>query len=75
MATISTGYTTEMGKKMRSMPEIHARYQKCCQQYQQMRGTGPDFREQRAMVYAELKTLGWVLGKGDKQINQEANFK
>ena len=74
MATISTGYTTEMGKKMRSMPEIHARYQKCCQKYKELRGAGADFREQKVMIYAELKTLGWVLGKGDKQINQEANF-
>lgn len=50
MSTISTGYTTEMGKKMRSMPEIHARYEKCRQRYKEMRGTGADFREQRAMI-------------------------
>lgn len=74
MSAISTGYTTEMGKKMRSMPEVHARYQKCCQKYKELRGAGADFREQKVMIYAELKTLGWVLGKGDKQINQEANF-
>lgn len=74
MSAISTGYTTEMGKKMRSMPEIHAKYQKCCQKYKELRGAGADFREQKVMIYAELKTLGWVLGKGDKQINQEANF-
>lgn len=74
MSTIPTGYTTEMGKKMRSMPEIHARYEKCRQRYKEMRGTGADFREQRAMIFGELKTLGWVLGKSDQQINREANF-
>ena len=74
MAKISTGYTPEMGAKMRSMPEIHARYQQCCQKYKQFRNCSAEFREHKVMIYSELKTLGWVLGKSDRQVNQEANF-
>lgn len=74
MASISTGYTADMGAKMRSMPEINARYQKCCDRYKQLKSCTADYREQKVMAYAELKTLGWVLGKSDQQINKEANF-
>lgn len=74
MANVFSGYTADMGAKMRSMPEINARYQKCCEKYKQVKNCTADYREQKVMIYAELKALGWILGKGDQQINKEANF-
>lgn len=74
MANIPKSYTADMGAKMRSMPEINARYQKCCEQYKKFKNSSSEFREQKVMIYAELKALGWVLGKPDQQINKEANF-
>ncbi|MDD3115352.1 MAG: hypothetical protein PHQ44_06425 [Anaerovibrio sp.] len=74
MANISKGYTADMGAKMRSMPEINARYQQCCEKYKQFRNCSAEFREQKVMIYSELKAMGWVLGKSDQQINKEANF-
>lgn len=73
MAKINTGYTADMGAKMRSMPEINAKYQQCCQRYKQLKNCTADYREQKVMIYSELKALGWVLGKSDQQINREAN--
>lgn len=71
---IKGGYTPDPKAKMRSMPEIHARYQQACKRYKQFKSCSNEFREQKVMIYSELKTLGWILGKSDQQITKEANF-
>ena len=71
---ISTIYTADAKEKMRSQAEINARYQVCCKRYKEFKNCSAEFREQKVMSYAELKVLGWVLGKSDTKISQEANF-
>ena len=51
--------------KMRSEAEILARYNLGRQQYKQL--------EQQQMLYAELKVLGWVLGRKERDVVMEIN--
>ena len=71
---ISTNYTADAKEKMRSQSEIMARYNLCCKKYKEFKNSSAEFREQKVMIYAELKTLGWALGKSDKNVNKDANF-
>ena len=60
-------------EKMRSQAEIHARYVKSLDQYRQLTKSQDNVREQRMMLFAEVKLLGWVLGKRDKDVANELN--
>lgn len=61
-------------EKMRSHASIRARYEKEIDQYKQLMKAQVDPREQRVMLYAEIKVLGWVLGKSDRTIAQDVAF-
>lgn len=60
-------------EKPRSAQEISARYRQAIQQYQQLQQSDKDNREQRVMLYAEIKTLGWCQGFGEQRIIQNIN--
>lgn len=62
-------------EKMRSQAEVHARYAKALGQYIQLGKSQDNVREQRMMLFAEVKLLGWVLGKRDKDVANELNQK
>ena len=65
-------------KKPRSTQELTARYHLKRQQYKELKmmsDNSPEKREQLAMIYAEAKVLGWALGKDEKTIIQEINFR
>ncbi len=66
-------YTSDSREKFRSVAEITARYNLACQKYKELRVCKQEFREQKVMLYAELKALGWVLGKSDQTITKDAN--
>lgn len=70
---ISSAYTSDSREKSRSMAEITARYHLACKKYKELRVCKQEFREQKVMLYAELKALGWVLGKSDQTITKDAN--
>ena len=55
--------------KLRSMQEISARYMQMLDAYKKICfKSGDEFREQKVAIHAEIKTLGWVLGKPDKDV-------
>ena len=54
--------------KLRSPQEINARYQLSLKNYKNLCMMSGDVREQKAATYAEIKILGWVLGKPDKDV-------
>ncbi|WP_297967021.1 hypothetical protein [uncultured Anaerovibrio sp.] len=70
---ISSSYTSDSKEKPRSIAEITARYNLSCQKYKELKAAKAEFREQKVMVYAELKVLGWALGKSDQTISKDAN--
>ncbi len=63
----------EKPERMKSRAEIHARYVKGIQDYKALLRSQNDPREQRIMLYNEIKALGWVLGKKDKTIVGDLN--
>lgn len=58
-------------ERMRSRNEVHARYVKDIGQYRKLMMMENDPREQRLMLYNEIKALGWVLGKTVQTIEKE----
>lgn len=57
--------------KVRSPAEILARYNLKRQEYKELKmmsDNSPEKREQLAMLYAEAKVLGWILGKTEKTV-------
>lgn len=60
-------------EKPRSIQEISARYLQAIKQYQELMRSENDNREQRVMLYAEIKTLGWCLGREEHKIVKEIN--
>ncbi|MBR4152701.1 MAG: hypothetical protein IKT98_07040 [Selenomonadaceae bacterium] len=58
--------------KLRSVQEINARYLQMLSAYKKIcfksAKPGDDTREQKVAIHSEIKTLGWVLGKLDKDI-------
>ena len=60
-------------ERMRSQAEVHARYAKDLEQYRQLSQSENPPREQRIMLFNEVKVLGWVLGKRDKDVANELN--
>lgn len=59
--------------KLRSAQEIHARYVQTLESYQKLCFTSGDVREQKVATHAEIKMLGWVLGKPDKDVIKDIN--
>ena len=57
--------------KPRSLQEVTARYNLRLQQYKELNASQEDNREQRLMLYTEIKVLGWLLGKAEKKILKE----
>ena len=60
-------------ERTRSRAEIHARYLKALDQYRQLLKSNENVKEQKLMVFNEIKVLGWVLGKRDKDVANELN--
>ena len=60
-------------ERTRSRSEIHARYLKALDQYRQLLKSNENVKEQKLMVFNEVKLLGWVLGKRDKDVAKELN--
>ncbi|MSV23993.1 hypothetical protein FYJ78_02090 [Selenomonas sp. WCA-380-WT-3B 3/] len=63
----------ERPEKPRSIQEISARYQQAIRQYQTLMKAQNDNREQRVMLYAEIKTLGWCIGRDEQKVVKEIN--
>ena len=61
-------------EKPRSYHEISARYGQAIQQYRILMQADVDNREQRVMLYAEIKTLGWCMGRDEAKIVKEINM-
>lgn len=59
--------------KMRSEAEILARYNLGRKQYKQLKLSRENIREQQQMLYAELKVLGWILGRKEGEVVAEIN--
>ena len=59
--------------RMRSEAEILARYNLGRKQYKQLKGSHENNREQQQMLYAELKVLGWILGRKEREVVMEIN--
>ena len=57
--------------KMRSQAEVKAQYEVKIKKYNELMQAQGDYREQRMELYAEIKSLGWVLGKKEKMIIAE----
>ena len=60
-------------ERMKSRSEIHARYVKNLEQYRELSKSENPPREQRLMLFYEIKLLGWILGKRDKDVAKELN--
>ena len=60
-------------ERTRSRSEIHARYLKALDQYRQLLKCNENVKEQKLLVFNEIKLLGWVLGKRDKDVAKELN--
>ena len=60
-------------ERMKSQAEIRARYSKSLEQYRQLSQSENPPREQRMMLVYEVKLLGWILGKRDKDVANEMN--
>lgn len=67
-------HTVSRPEKPRSIQEISARYRQAIKQYQVLMQSENDNREQRVMLYAEIKTLGWCLGREEYKIAKEINM-
>ncbi|SFA89301.1 MULTISPECIES: hypothetical protein [Selenomonas] len=60
-------------EKPRTVQAILARYNQAISQYQDLMQAQVDNREQRVMLYSEIKTLGWCLGREEAKIVKEIN--
>lgn len=54
--------------RLRSVQEINARYRQTLDNYKKICFTSGDVRDQKIAVHAEIKMLGWVLGKPDRDV-------
>ncbi len=55
-------------ERMRSPQEVLARYNQALMAYRELSFNSGDVREQKLTVYHEIKILGWVLGKAEKNV-------
>ena len=70
----SATYEADHREKMRSQSSVRARYEQEIEQYKKLMQAKVDPREQRVMLYAEIKMLGWVLGKSDQTVAHDVRF-
>lgn len=70
----SATYEADHREKMRSQSSVRARYEQEIEQYKKLIQAKVDPREQRVMLYAEIKVLGWVLGKSDQTVAHDVRF-
>ncbi|MBR6710909.1 MAG: hypothetical protein IKI81_05205 [Selenomonadaceae bacterium] len=70
---IISSQSSDRLEKMRNPQEITARYNLRIQQYKELNASKVDDREQRLMIYTEIKVIGWILGKKEKTIIKEMN--
>ena len=68
IATLVENYNTSKPEKMRHVQEVSARYKLRLNQYKELNVTYSDNRDQRLMIYTEIKVLGWILGKREKDV-------
>jgi len=61
-------------ERMRHPAEILARYQQDCQQYKTLKTSKGNVREQLLMLYAEVKLLGWILGKTEADVVKDVTI-
>lgn len=54
--------------RLRSVQEITARYNLTLENYKKLCFMSGDVRDQKIATHAEIKALGWVLGKLDKDV-------
>lgn len=54
--------------RLRSLQEINARYNQSLENYKKICFMSGDVRDQKIATHAEIKMLGWVLGKLDKDV-------
>ena len=71
--TVGTGMLAGRPEKLRSPQEILARYNLRLQQYKELNAAHEDNREQRLMLYTEIKALAWILGKDEKTVIRAMN--
>ncbi len=55
-------------EKMRSPQEVLARYNQALTTYRELSFSTDDVYRQKLAAYAEIKALGWVLGKHEKTV-------
>ena len=70
----SATYEADHREKMRSQSSVRARYEQEIEQYKKLMQAKVDPREQRVMLYAEIRVLGWVLGKSDQTVTHDVRF-
>ena len=66
-------YQNMRKEKPRHTQELSARYRLKLQEYKALNESKVDNREQRLMLYTEIKVLGWALGKLEKTILKDIN--
>ncbi|HCB93374.1 MAG TPA: hypothetical protein DEP57_06140 [Selenomonas sp.] len=66
-------YDNPRVEKMRSPQEVLARYNLSLRDYKALNESKVDNREQRLMIYTEIKLLGWMLGKPEKNVLKDLN--
>lgn len=59
---------TRPKERMRSPQETLARYNQTLMAYRELCFATGDVREQKITLYHEIKVLGWVLGKAEKNV-------
>ena len=55
-------------ERPRSPQEVLARYNQALMAYKELCYSSKDVREQKLTTYNEIKILGWVLGKAEKNV-------
>lgn len=66
-------YDNPHKERMRTPQEVLARYNLSLQDYKALNESKVDNREQRLMIYTEIKLLGWMLGKAEKNVLKDLN--
>ena len=60
-------------ERVRSPQEILAKYNQSLATYKELSYSTDDVYRQKLSVYAEIKVLGWVLGKHEKTVIKDIN--
>lgn len=60
-------------ERMRSPQEVLARYNQALITYKELSFSNDDVYRQKLATYAEIKILGWILGKHEKTVIKDIN--